>query len=183
LDQIDLLRYLLRALDQLDLRYMLVGSIASAAYGEPRMTQDIDLVVDLREDDVDALCHQFDPEHFYISRDAALQAVRRQHQFNIIHPESGGKIDILTVPRNAWGKTEFLRRQEVQVLPDLLGYCARPEDVILGKMQYYREGGSDKHLRDIAGILTVRGNLLDRQYIRDWSQRLGLLEIWQHIDQ
>jgi hypothetical protein len=110
-----------------------------------------------------------------------LEAVRSKSQFNIIHSTSGNKIDLLIVPAGAWGQTEISRRQRVQILPDLEGYCARPEDVILGKMVYYREGGSEKHLRDITGILKVSGDAVDRRYVSRWAEEMGLADIWRAI--
>lgn len=181
MDQLDLLRHLIAALDRLDVPYMVVGSLASAAYGEPRMTQDIDVVIDLEERQIAALCRAFASDEFYVSEQAALDAVRHNSQFNIIHPASGNKIDLMIVPAGAWGQAEISRRQRTRLLPDLEGYCARPEDVILGKMQYYREGGSEKHLRDIAGILKVSGDQVDRQYVARWAEQMGLAEIWQAV--
>ena len=58
---------------------------------------------------------------------------------------------------------------------------ASPEDVILGKMVYYREGGSEKHLRDITGVLRISGNLVDRDYVAHFSKQLGLTEIWEAV--
>jgi len=69
----------------------------------------------------------------------------------------------------------------VQLLPDRVGVAARPEDVILGKMWYYAEGGSDKHLRDITGMLRISGDQIDRDDIRNWADKLGLADIWQSI--
>ncbi len=181
MDQIDLLRQLVGVLDRLDIPYMVVGSLASAAYGEPRMTQDIDVVVDLKELQVPGLCHAFSSDEFYVSEPAALEAVRSKGQFNIIHPTSGNKIDLLIVPTSAWGQAEMSRRQRMRILPDLEGYCARPEDVILGKMEYYREGGSEKHLRDITGIMKVSADMVDRQYVSQWAQQMGLADIWLAI--
>ena len=73
------------------------------------------------------------------------------------------------------------RRQKVRILPDRDGYVARPEDIILGKMQYYRQGGAEKHLRDIAGILKVLDENVDRAYVARWSEKLGLTKIWNAI--
>jgi hypothetical protein len=181
LDQIDLLRHLVNALGRLEIPYMVVGSLASGAYGEPRMTQDIDVVLDLRDQQVVALCQAFASDEFYVSEQAAREAVRRGGQFNIIHSVSGNKIDLLAVPPGEWGRTELARRRRMKILPDLEGYCARPEDVILGKMRYYRDGGSEKHLRDITGILKVSGNEVDRQYVSLWAERMGLTDIWQAV--
>ena len=181
MDQVDLLRYLLAALERLGIPYMLVGSFASGAYGEPRMTRDIDVVVDLKRQQVADLCRAFASEEFYVSRQAVLDAIRGQGQFNIIHSTSGNKIDLVIAGTDAWARAEMSRRRRMHILPDLEGYCARPEDVILGKMKHYREGGSEKHLRDIAGIVKVSGNEVDRDYVSLWAKQMGLMDIWQAL--
>lgn len=73
------------------------------------------------------------------------------------------------------------RRQRVPILPDHEGYTARPEDVILGKLLYFAEGGSEKHLRDILGILRVSASLVDRVEIERWVEALGLSSVWQAV--
>lgn len=181
MDQIDLLRYLVKTLDRLGISYMVVGSLASGAYGEPRMTQDIDVVIDADEQQIIGLCQAFSSDEFYVNQEAALAARRRGGQFNIIHSTSGNKIDLLIAGIDGWGRTEIARRERMQILPDLEGYCARPEDLILSKMAYYREGGSEKHLRDIAGMMKVSGEQVDRDYVSRWAAALGVSEIWQAI--
>ncbi len=181
MDQIDLLRQVVSVLEDLGIPYMVVGSLACAAYGEPRMTLDIDMVVDLKPQQVAPLCQRFPPEEFYVSAEAALQAVRTRGQFNIIHSLSGNKVDLRVVSASTWGRLELSRRQKVAILPDLQGYCARPEDIIIGKLNYYREGKSDKHLRDIMGILKVSGDSIDRQYILQWAEQMHLADIWQGV--
>lgn len=181
MEQADLLRRLIESLEEMDIAYMVVGSFASSAYGEPRLTQDIDAVVALRPEQVAPLCAAFPEGEFYVSRDAAMEAVRRGGQFNVIHPATGTKIDFLIARSDAWGQAQMQRRQRVRILPDRDGYVARPEDIILGKMQYYRQGGSEKHLRDIAGILKVLDENVDRAYVARWSEELGLTEIWNAI--
>lgn len=181
MEQIELLRYALTALEALDIEHMLVGSMASMAYGEPRMTRDIDIVLNLAPEQVDSLCDTFPAPEFYVSRDAARDAVRRRSQFNIIHPTSGNKLDLIVSRDDAWGRGQLARRRTVALLPDLAASMAAPEDVILAKMAYYREGEHEKHLRDIASMLRISGEMIDRNYIRDWSARLDLLDIWQVI--
>ena len=181
MDQPDLLRRAIEVFEAMDIRYMVVGSIASGAYGEPRMTQDIDIVADILPEDIPALCAAFPENEYYVSREAAEEAVRARGQFNIIHPSSGNKIDVIMYKEDAWGREQMLRRQRVRILPDLEASLARPEDIILSKMDYYREGGSEKHLRDITGILKVSGGEVDREYVSRWSARLGLSEIWERI--
>ncbi len=181
MEQTDLLRYVVHSLEELGIPYMLVGSFASGVYGEPRMTQDIDFVVDLAADKVKGLCSLFPQNDFYISEATVLAAVKSRGQFNVIHPASGNKIDFMVARNDAWGRSQIERRQRVRLLPEVDGYTARPEDVILSKMDYYREGGSEKHMRDITGMLRVSSELIDRGYIQTWAQRLGLLEIWNAI--
>jgi hypothetical protein len=180
-EQADLLKMVVEILEELKIPYMVVGSIASGAYGEPRMTQDIDVVIDLREEQIKSLCAEFPLGEFYVSPEAALDAVRQQGQFNVIHPSSGNKIDFMIARRDSWGRTQLSRRQRVLVLPDQKGYTARPEDIIISKMIYYREGGSEKHLRDITGILKVSESEVDRDYVAKWAKELGLMEIWEAI--
>ena len=181
MEQTELLQYVLQTLERLQIPYMLVGSFASAAYGEARFTQDIDVVIQLRRGDVDALCQAFPAEAFYVNREAALAAWAQGGQFNVIHPRSGNKIDFLTAVDDAYGQCQFQRRQRVNILPEVPAYLARPEDVILGKMRYYAEGGSEKHLRDITGILEISGEEVDRTYVARWAAALGLEEIWRSI--
>ena len=181
MEQSDLLRTVIAALDRLAIPYMVVGSMASFVFGEPRFTQDVDVVIDPTESQAVALCQAFASEEFDASEEAARVAVRNRGLFNIIHSRSAHRVDLMILPAGPWGRMEISRRQRKQILPDLEGYCARPEDVILGKMQYYREGGSEKHLRDITGILRVSADVVDREYVSRWAEILGLTEIWQAV--
>ena len=179
--QADLLRRVIEVFEGFDLPYMVVGSMASSAYGEPRLTQDIDVVAKLIADDVAPLCRAFPMPDFYVAPEAVLHAVRSRGQFNIIHPASGNKVDVMLPRDDAWGRMQVSRRRRLQILPQLEGYAASPEDVMLSKMDYYREGGSEKHLRDITGILKVSGPDVDRAYVTRWARELGLMEIWQAV--
>ena len=181
--QTELLRRVIDSLDGLGLTYMVVGSFASGSYGEPRMTRDIDIVIGLPPDDVARLCEAFPAPEYYVSSDAAMQAVRDGDQFNVIHPASGNKIDFMIARDDPWGKMQMSRRRRVRMLADVDAYTASLEDIILSKMAYYREGGSEKHLRDITGILRVSGEQADLAYVARWAETLGLTEIWQAIGQ
>lgn len=181
MDQPELLQRVADVLESLRIPYMVVGSIASMAYGEPRFTQDIDFVVALREDQVQALCSRFPQPAYYVSVEAARQAAAAGGQFNIIHPTSGNKVDLVISRDEPWYKSQLSRRRRIRVMPDIDAYMASPEDVILAKLQSYREGGSDKHLRDITGILRTRLVSLDRAYLEKWARSLGVLDIWMTI--
>ena len=177
----ELLAYARNACESLDLLYLVTGSTATIAYGEPRFTNDIDILVDLPISKVAAFFEQFSPAQFYVSKSAIEDAVRRKSQFNVIHPASGLKIDFIVLGDSDFDRSRSARRRELYVLQEHSVWFAAPEDVIIKKMVYFREGGSDKHLRDIAGVLRIQGERIDRDYIQRWVDRLGLAEIWTAI--
>lgn len=181
LNQTELLKYVIEVLEARDLDYMVVGSFASAAYGEARLTLDIHIVVRLSDERVMDLVDAFPRPEFYVSESAAREAVAARGQFNVIHPGSGNKVDFMIARNDAWGKSQFGRRLRKLILPDRETYVAAPEDVILGKLWCYHEGGSEKHLRDIAGMLQVSEDEIDRAYIADWAEQLHLQESWQAV--
>lgn len=181
MEQHDLLRHAVRCFEDHGIRYFVTGAVAAIAYGEPRLTNDIDIVADLREDDVPKLKTCYPDEDFYFDTDSAMRAVRSRSQFNIIHPGSGLKIDVMISKGDAFDLSRFRRARKLKPLDDTDVAFASPEDVILKKMAFYSEGGSDKHLRDIAGILKISGDSIDRSYIAAWAGKLGLEEIWAFL--
>jgi hypothetical protein len=181
LHQAELLRYAIEALEAQKLTYMVVGSFASATYGEPRFTNDIDIVIQLSAGDVDRLCEAFPAPEFYVSASAAREAVLRRGQFNVIHPSSGNKIDFMVARDDPWGRSQLARRVHRPILPDCKTFAAAPEDVILAKLWYYQDGGSEKHLRDIASMLRISGDQIDKTYIEDWAAQLGFTAEWRAV--
>lgn len=177
----DLLRYVARAIEGLGLRYFVTGSTATIFYGEPRFTNDIDIVVDLSEPRIADFCRQFPQDEFYLSEPAVREAVRRRTQFNILHPASGLKVDVIVPESSLFNRSRFDRVRRVHAADDLEACFASPEDAIIKKMEYYREGGSEKHLRDIAGVLKTTGEQIDLAYIAMWAQQMALVDIWTAI--
>lgn len=181
MDLFEFLAKVLLGLEQADIPYMVSGSLAAIYYGEPRFTNDVDIVAEVRPEQVAKLRELFPEEEFYFSEAMALDAIRRRGQFNIIHPSSGLKADIILVRDRQFSRTEFERRISREIAAGQESMMAMPEDVILMKMDYYQQGGSDKHLRDIAGIFQVSGEELDRSYLATWAGQLGLSELWEEI--
>jgi hypothetical protein len=177
--QTELLQFALALLERLQIPYAIVGSFATAVWGDPRMTRDIDIVVQLSGEQVEALCAAFPPDDFYVSRHAAQEAVSQRSQFNVIHFRSGNKIDFMIAGRSEWASRQLTRRRYVRFAPGCEGFVAAPEDVIIGKLVYYQEGGSEKHLRDIASILCQAEDDVDRRYIAEVAGALGLLNTWK----
>jgi len=182
MEQSDLLRKVAVTLDMLGVPYAVVGSTASTLYGDPRFTNDIDVVLDLQARGIESFCKEFPAPEYYLSRAAVESAVRRRFQFNIIHPSSGFKVDCILAGSDAFDQEQLQRA--VQVPQKEGAYAVRfasAEDVIIKKMEYFRLGQSEKHLRDISGILKTQGEQIDHAYIQMWAERKGLTEIWNAI--
>jgi hypothetical protein len=177
----DLLKKMVDVFEKLGIRYLVTGSVASMAYGEPRLTNDIDIVAEIETHQISALFSAFPTGEYYISENMIKEAIERKGQFNIIHPGSGLKVDVIIRQNTAFDNSRFGRLQHIRPTDSYQANFAAPEDVIIKKMEYYREGGSEKHLRDIAGIMKISSELVDRDYIARWAQRLGLTEIWDAL--
>lgn len=178
MEQTDLLQLAVKSLERLQIPYALVGSYASSIWGVSRFTEDIDILIDLRLGQVAELCAAFPEPDFYVSKEAAKQAVRDGTQFNVLHFASGSKIDFMMSRDDVWSRLQFERRERVLIDGDVETFAASPEDVILSKLRYYKEGGSEKHPRDISGILRTQREQLDRDYIDQWAERLKIRDVW-----
>lgn len=177
----ELLQKIVEVLECLQIEYLVTGAIASIAYGEPRLTNDIDIVATVKEEHVPDLLEAFPVEEFYVSEAAMREAIQHQGQFNIIHPLSGLKIDVIIKKDTQFDRSRFSRIRRIHPAESYQANFASPEDVIIKKMEYYKEGGSEKHLRDITGIIKISGDILDCSYIAEWAKRLDLSEIWNAI--
>jgi len=175
----ELIRYAAETFHRLRIRYFVTGSVAAIFYGEPRFTNDVDIVVDLPFGRIHDLCSAFPAPDFYVSEESARRAVAYSSQFNVIHPSSGLKLDLMVAERSAFNSSRFARSRVLDAIPGTAVMFAAPEDIILKKLLYFREGRSEKHLRDIAGIYRVSTAQLDQGYLHDWVSRLGLEEEWR----
>jgi len=175
----DLVSLFVAPFEQAGIPCMITGSIASSIYGEPRSTLDIDLVVLLDADLIGKLPAIFPDKDFYLppADVIAIETRREAHgHFNIIHHNTGLKADVY-LSRNhpflAWA-LDHIRRVETPSTPI---HLAPPEYLILHKLEFFREGGSDKHLRDIAGIIEQQE--LDHAFLDQAVHQLGLEPQWQ----
>ncbi len=177
----DLIELFVRPLTQEGIRYFVSGSVAAMLYGEPRVTLDIDLVIFLRLDNIARLAHLFPAPTFYLppAEVIALEAAReRRGHFNIIHVGSGLKADFYTANRDELHAWAF-RHAKQYPIGDLTVTLAPAEYVIVRKLEYYREGGSEKHLRDIRGMMAVSGDQIDQAGLREWVTRRGVEAEWE----
>lgn len=94
---------------------------------------------------------------------------------------SANKVDVIIPRRGPWEEEQLARRRRIALFPNHECWIAAPEDVLIAKMRWHRESGSDRHLRDCVGILKVSGDLIDRDYVERWSSALDLLAIWRTL--
>lgn len=159
---------------------MLAGSFASTFHGDPRTTNDIDLVIDCDREALDRLLRQLDPRRYYASAEAADEAWRRRGQFNVVLLESGWKIDLILRKERAFSRSEFARRQRAEIA-GIEVWVATAEDTIVAKLEWAKAGESERQLRDVAGVLAMRAGDLDREYLERWVRELGLADIWIRV--
>jgi hypothetical protein len=170
-------------LEKAGLPYMVTGGLAAALYGEPRVTRDIDLVLQITVSQAVQLPRIFDSPEFYCPplEVIRIEITRVPHgHFNIIHSTTAIKADIYPVGVNPFERKAFARRQQINYLGQQL-WLAPPDYVIAHKLDFYRQGGSEKHLRDIRAILTVSSQQIDRICLADNLTQLQLTELWLQI--
>jgi hypothetical protein len=170
-------------LEALGLTYAIGGSFASNAYGEARMTVDIDISIVLPIEEVKHLVDAVRALGYFLIYDAIIDALVHDLPVNIIDGESGYKVDLFLVKPTPLEQSILARRQPVIYDPatKAAAMLYSPEDVIVYKLKYYLQGRSQKHLRDIGAMLIVQGDALDYDYIAHWAQELGALDVWQQL--
>ncbi len=159
--------------------WMLTGSAASSYYGEPRATNDLDIVVDPTPDQIEAFAESLSGT-FYVSRDEVREALAARGMFNVIDPRSGWKADIIFVGHREFDRTEFERRRPARLF-GLDVHVISPEGSILSKLDWSRRGGSDRQLRDAAAVLAANRKSLDLDYLRRQSHELGVGDLLEKI--
>lgn len=175
LESIGVMLLVARTFETLGIPYFLGGSFASSFQGEPRATNDIDFVVDLKPAQVAALESALG-QNFEVDAPSLLDAVRQRSSWNIYHLPSMTKIDLFILKAGAFDQSEFNRRRSYSITDDQHVVLKSPEDTILRKLVWFVEGGevSDKQWRDIVEVLRVSGPTLENGYLEVWAPRLGV---------
>jgi len=167
-------------LESLGVGYHLGGSYASSLHGFPRQTQDIDVVVELDEGVVSELAARLEGD-FYVDESTIRRALRNKGSFNILHLESGIKVDFFVRGDEAFDRQEFERHRPelVQVEPERRVFVKTPEDIVLRKLHWYRLGGevSDRQWTDVLHVIRVQGDRLDFEYVQQWAEQLELADL------
>jgi len=183
-----------RALEEIEAPYMIVGAFAATAFGLRRATFDVDIIVDLSEPHFDALARRFPLPRYYADPEQMRSSTQMGIMFNIIDTTLGAKADLVPLTREPAYRRAFARRIR-RTFSDEEGaefeaWCACPEDIIIGKLMAWQEGRSDKHPGDIREILAfalsdLSDEPLDISYVSLWAARLGadVAQLWNKIRQ
>lgn len=165
-------------LDRAGIPHMVAGSFASTYHGEPRTTNDIDLVIDPEPAALDRFVAGLDRGRFYVSPDAVHEAWLRRGQFNVVLVASGWKADLILRKDRPFSRSEFSRRQRATI-GGVDVFVATAEDTIVAKLEWARAGESERQIRDVAGILAMAAGRLDLAYVERWVGELGLGAQWE----
>lgn len=176
----DLISLFAVPLENAGLPYMVTGATAAILYGQPRTTNDLDVVIELKIADLPRLRLAFPETDYYLPPNEVIEVeIRRtlRGHLNALHHDSGFKADLYPMGHDALHQWAFPKRHPVLHGGQTISF-APPEYVILRKLEYFREGGSTKHLTDIRAMLDVSGDTIDRTILAGWITRLGLQTEW-----
>jgi hypothetical protein len=170
-------------LNRNNFKYFITGSVASIVYGDPRLTNDIDLVIFLIRNDIDKFIRAFPSEKFYCPPYEVIKSELEKKpggHFNLIHHESGFKADIYLAGADKLQIWAMKNARQVE-FEDSTIFIAPPEYIIINKLEFYREGKSQKHLTDIKGIVNNSSELIDFELLNDLIKEKSLLEYWEAV--
>jgi hypothetical protein len=177
----DLFARLLHPLQRAGIPYMVTGGLAAIIYGDPRLTNDVDVVVQLNPDDAERLAAAFAAPGWYVPPVEVIreEAARVAHgHFNLLELDTSLRADVYCLGADPLGTWAMAHRQRIELSGGPV-WIAPIEYVILQKLRYFREGGGDRHLRDIAAIRRISGALIDQPTLDAWVHRLGLTREWE----
>jgi hypothetical protein len=173
------LQFVLNKLEVNGIDYMLTGSFASNMHGVPRTTYDADIVIEVESGFLEGFVRSLGDE-FYVSGEAAKEAVSSRSMFNVIHLGTGFKVDFIVRKTRPFSKEEFSRREKGVFLGESRWF-ATPEDVILSKLEWAKLGGSERQFLDAVNVAKVQGEKLDRSYLEKWAKELGIQKLLKRL--
>lgn len=173
------LQLVLDKLGDCGIDYMLTGSFASNMHGVPRTTYDADIVIEVEPGALEELARSLGDE-FYLSREAAREAVSRRSMFNVIHLETGFKVDFIVRKARPFSEEEFSRREKGVFLGESRWFTT-PEDIILAKLEWSKLGASERQFLDALNVAKVQGEKLDRSYLEKWAKELDIQKLLQRL--
>ena len=176
MNELDILKDISVKLNKAGINFMLSGSLAMSYYAQPRMTRDIDIVIELIPLSVSKFCDLFQ-EEYLVSVEAIKEALDRQTMFNIIHNEAIVKVDFIIRKNTRYRVNEFARRKKVKI-GEFDTYIVSLEDLIISKLSWLKDSDSELQKRDVKNLLKCR---YDREYINFWTKELALHKTFEEV--
>jgi len=173
--QRDFLHKLVLLLDEAGIPYMIAGSLGSSFHGRPRATQDVDVVIDPAEEHFERFIALLDQAGYYVSPDAARDALSRHTMFNVIDVAAGWKADLIVRKDRAFSLQEFERRRSIETMGQRL-FIVSPEDAILSKLEWAQGRQSEVQHADALAVAVAHLDRLDLEYLDKWAKDLGVEE-------
>jgi len=168
--QNDFLKKLVKALDNCSIPYMLSGSFSSSFYGQPRATQDADIIIATTEEQLIAFVKSLGDD-YYVSDDTTREALKNNSMFNVIDIQNSWKADFIIRKNRPFSIEEFTRRQKANIM-GLDVWIVSPEDIILSKLEWAKNSESGQQFLDALGVAIVQYDRLDRDYLYKWAKEL-----------
>lgn len=172
IEQNEFLERVIKALNNAHIPYMISGSIGSSFHGQPRATNDADIVIDPTKEQVLGFVDALGPD-CYVSKEAAMGALKNNSMFNVIDIESGAKADLIIRKKRPFSQQEFTRRTSAKFLGVDTCFLS-PEDSILSKLEWSKGRQSEIQFKDALGVFIAQKENLDFEYLKHWAKELGI---------
>ena len=177
-EELEILKIVVERLEQARVSYFISGSMAANYYSVPRMTRDIDIVLEMRPAHLKLFIESFQND-FYTEEESIREEVNRRGMFNLIHKEYAFKVDFIIRKETEFQDSCFKRRREVR-LGDYEAWIISLEDLVIAKLLWAKDSLSELQLRDVKNLLLTAGNL-DTAYLEQWVSRLSLKDVYEKV--
>lgn len=169
-------------LKKLRISYLVTGGIAVLIWGRPRFTADIDIIIELKKENIQKLEKELKKlsSESYIDIEAAEDALKKKGEFNFIDGLTGIKVDFWILKDDEFDKSRIKRRTTRKILGENI-YIISPEDLILIKLKWFKESNSSRQLEDVESIIKISGKNLDKNYLQKWAKNFGVLLVLNRL--
>ncbi len=177
-EELEVLKMVTQRLDKENIPYFVSGSMAANYYTLPRMTRDIDVVIELKTADIDKFVKLF-KDDFYVEEETIREEVNRRGMFNLIHKEYVVKLDFILRKATDFQTSTFARRRKV-VIENSPMWLISEEDLVLAKLLWAKDSHSELQLKDVSNLLGAKKDL-DRKYISEWIKNMDLDQVYKKV--
>lgn len=179
MDLVEIVARVLQSLNELRVPYMIVGSLSSNFYGEPRMTKDADLVVQLGDTPLSSLLEKLGTA-FQIDRQLGFETVTGTTRYHIRHTESEFLVELFELTSDPHNQQRFARRRAT-TFGGVAAFVPTAEDVLIQKLRWYKRGKRPKDIQDAENVMEVQTGKFDLAYIRRWCDEHGTREVFERL--